>query len=121
MNSLDRDIADKEKELKILKNKRSILKKITKAKTIKCYGFKGSGCGRNLPISDLTCVDKYWYESPWGCTGGDTWHHGESYFTCPKCGVRNRASYNPDFDILEDRKFDLIRLKFKNYEKDYDR
>lgn len=72
-----------------------------------------------LSLEKLTYIQELWYEQPHGCTGGDIWHEGEANFICPKCGVRNRPQFHPDWDFLEDNSFSLIREKFKKEEKGY--
>ena len=50
-------------------------------------------CGGRTQIKKLTLLQTYWYERPYGCTGGDTWYAGERQVQCPKCGFVNR-DYN---------------------------
>jgi hypothetical protein len=47
-------------------------------------------CGRRTRIRELTLIQTHWYEAPYGCTGGDTWHQGERQVQCLKCGFVNR-------------------------------
>lgn len=50
-----------------------------------------ASCGKRHNIETLNYVQNYWYERPWGCTGGATWHtsDSDSGFVCT-CGIRNR-------------------------------
>lgn len=52
-------------------------------------------------VRDLTYIQTHWYESPYGCAGGDNWHRGEGQFGCPGCKVRNRLHNRPDVDKLK--------------------
>jgi len=87
----------------VREEERSILGQIdimNKNKTIEC-----AACGQSYRIGDLTAVQKYWYEEPSGCTGGDQWHEGELQFICPGDDVVNRLLF--DQIPYEDRgKFD---------------
>jgi hypothetical protein len=38
-------------------------------------------------IRSLTYIQTHWYETPYGCTGGDLWREGEGQFDCPKCSL----------------------------------
>ncbi len=58
----------------------------------------GKGCGTELRPCDVVYIRTHWYESPHGCTGGDTWHEGEGQFDCPKCGKRSRLYDDPRFN-----------------------
>lgn len=57
-----------------------------KAKRFKCRHKGCTGC----KLADLIVIQTNWYESPHGCTGGDTWHEGEINVVCPKCSTRYR-------------------------------
>lgn len=119
--SLAKEIKEKEKELQELKLKHQTITTLRDTKTIKCYGSQaGRGCGKNINVKDIELIQTYWYESPWGCTGGDTWHRGESNFICPKCGKRNRPCWNKEFN-LADMDFDDIKFNFKNITEEYER
>lgn len=70
---------------------REQLRKAQGRQYITCKGIgRTKGCGARLQIRKLTYIQTYWYEPPYGCTGGDFWHPGEGQFDCPKCGLRNR-------------------------------
>jgi hypothetical protein len=120
MSSINDQIKEKSAELKLLNKKKSIIAKLKKSKTIVCVGnFYNKGCGTRLQIKNLTYIQTHWYESPWGCTGGDTWHESEANFICPKCKARNRPCKYYDWKLIEDDKFSLIKYKFKNLEKEH--
>lgn len=54
--------------------------------------LKCGGCGKRTRIDKLTYRKLYWYERPYGCTGGDNWHEDrECQWDCPKCNHRNRC------------------------------
>lgn len=65
----------------------------------------GDGCGQKFFIKNLEYIQTHYYERPWGCTGGDTWHQGEGQFTCPCCGHRNR--------FLDRKEFEGLKYSFK--------
>lgn len=119
--SLDKEIKQKEKELKELKLKNKTIKDLKSTTTIKCCGSQaGRGCGKNINVKDIELIQTYWYEGAWGCTGGDTWHAGETNFICPKCGKRNRPCWNKEFDFVN-MDFGDIKYNFKNITEEYER
>ncbi|MBU1567757.1 MAG: hypothetical protein KJ630_19295 [Proteobacteria bacterium] len=61
----------------------------------------GKGCGAGFYIDELEFIQTYWYESPYGCTGGDNWLPGEGQFECPKCGHRNRFLERQDIEAMK--------------------
>jgi len=61
----------------------------------------GEGCGKRTQIRKLEYIQTHWYESPYGCNGGDLWHEDEGQFDCPKCGVRNRLYDRPEIEKLK--------------------
>jgi hypothetical protein len=65
-------------------------------------------CSTSTPIGELTYIQTHWYESPWGCTGGDTWHKGEGQTVCPGCSSRlrfinNSSHYSEHKYLFKDR------------------
>lgn len=51
-----------------------------------------SSCHKESRLSSWTFVQDYWYERPYSCTGGDTWHTSATNvcdIICPKCGFEN--------------------------------
>lgn len=52
--------------------------------------FRCSKCSRITKLANVIFIQTHWYESPYGCTGGDNWYSGEIQLACPKCGVRHR-------------------------------
>lgn len=52
--------------------------------------LKCDGCGKRTRVSSITYIQTYWYERPYGCTGGDRWHEGEGQWDCPKCDHNHR-------------------------------
>lgn len=73
--------------------------------------FWGEGCGKSIQIGKLTYIQTHWYESPYGCTGGDEWHEGEGQFICPRCGRRNRLYDRPEIEKL--------KYQFRDIEDEY--
>lgn len=54
--------------------------------------LKCAKCQRRTRIDKLVYRELYWYERPYGCTGGDRWHEDkECQWDCPKCDHRNRC------------------------------
>jgi len=71
----------------------------------------GKGCGAGFYIDELEYIQTHWYESPYGCTGGDNWHQGEGQFICPKCAHRNR--------LLNRQDIESFKYKFKAIKDEY--
>lgn len=71
----------------------------------------GKGCNKKIKIKELTYIQKHFYVSPYGCSGGDYWKEGEGFFICPHCGHLNRLYDRPDFQAL--------RFSFKNIQDEY--
>lgn len=71
------------------------LYEVRSRKLLKC-----SHCNRRTRVCDLVLIQRYWYEEPYGCTGGDRWHKGELQYECPKCGKRNRSYNRPEIEEL---------------------
>lgn len=63
--------------------------------------FYGKGCGMASVIGELTYIQTHWYESPYGCMGGDTWHQSEGQWTCPHCNHKNRLFDKPEIEKLK--------------------
>ena len=92
----------KDLEDRLRKNTLHINKK--KAKTvIQCESSAayGRGCGAKFFIKEITYLQTHWYETPSGCTGGDTYHLGEGQFECPMCNHRNRLYQRKHFEELK--------------------
>ncbi len=77
---------------------RNELQQALARQTLKCQQ-----CARRTRASTLTLVQTYWYEHPYGCTGGDRWIPGELVWDCPSCSRRNRDCYDDNIKRL--RKF----------------
>ncbi len=60
----------------------------------------GKGCGMAAKIGEKTYIQTWWYESPHGCMGGDTWHPDEGQWKCSHCGKLNRLYDKPDIQKL---------------------
>jgi uncharacterized C2H2 Zn-finger protein len=72
--------------------------------------FRCNHCGKQTRISALTYIQTKWYEKPYGCMGGDSWHNGEARIHCPKCDQTNRlissystlkSKYGYDEDVIQ--------------------
>ncbi len=61
----------------------------------------GTGCGNKFFIKNLVYTQTHWYETPSGCSDGDTWHRGEGQFECPICHHRNRFYDKPEIVKLK--------------------
>lgn len=85
----------KEKKIRqeIEKHENDILKLKEELKEVKSRKmFKCEHCDKRNPISKLTLIQPHWYESPYGCTGGDNWNASDEYLVfCPKCGGLTRV------------------------------
>ena len=60
----------------------------------------GKGCSVAAKIGNKTYIQTWWYESPSGCTGGDTWHPDEGQWKCSHCGKMNRLYNKSDIEKL---------------------
>lgn len=58
----------------------------TRRRRIRC-----NHCGKLSQIGKLVYIQSYWYEMPYGCTGGDRWLLGEGRFRCGKGRAREEA------------------------------
>ena len=69
------------------------------------YTFNCGECKQESKIGDATFIEHYWYESPYGCTGGDNWWLSENaaYIECPNCKSRLRI-FKPNHDALLSKK-----------------
>ena len=98
-----------EQKENILKNLKDINIKLDEelSKTlVRCEGlFPGiksyAGCGMGFQIRELCYIQTHWYEGPYGCTEGDTWHQGEGNWVCPSCGSRHRLYDKPEIEELK--------------------
>ena len=70
-------------------------------------------CRIGHEVRELIYLQTHWYESPHGCSGGDTWHAGEGQWACPDCGHTNRLYDNPDVTALKPL-FKLVNDKYKD-------
>lgn len=70
---------------------------ITEHSTILC-----KKCGKRSQVKNVEFGRYYWYETPYGCTGGDCWHMNGFIIVCPKCGewehVHEASKTLPNFD-----------------------
>lgn len=56
-------------------------------------------CAKTSKLSSWDFVQGHWYESPWGCMGGDTWHVSKTevcHIACPHCRKMNYIYNHPD-------------------------
>jgi len=80
--TIQKEINSQLENLEFLKQE---LKDAKKRSYLKCYH-----CNKKSLIKNIVAIRVYWYEEPYGCTGGDTWHPEDLEFNCPKCKCRNR-------------------------------
>ena len=55
-------------------------------------------CKKRSQLSRWNFLQTHWYEAPYSCAGGDTWHQNETevcYVACPKCGKWNYIYNHP--------------------------
>ena len=71
----------------------------------------GAGCGRKYFIKNIPYIQTHWYETPIGCSDGDTWHAGEGQFECPHCKHRNRLYNKPEIEALKHHFLGIIDEK----------
>lgn len=86
-----------------------------KAKTVivcECNVF-GKGCGKKFFIKNLQYIQTHWYEKPYGCTGGDTWHAGEGRFICPCCNHINGLYDRKEFESMK-HLFESVTDEYKD-------
>lgn len=83
-----------EKEATVKERARRILERLRNQKInlIKAKKFACGNCKTVSSFSSLGFVQDYWYESPHGCMGGDTWHRSKMslcHLVCPHCNTMN--------------------------------
>lgn len=88
MNSKEKNLLSKLEKLNQEQEKiKQELKEVRTRKKFEC-----GNCKKKHPISKLTLLEPYWYETPYGCTGGDSWHRSDEYKVfCPSCGIFTRV------------------------------
>ena len=77
--------------------------------TIRYRGF--IGCGQYMPIKDIPLIQRHWYTSPRGCSGGDYWNIGALEAQCPLCNHRT--------EIKEDSPYMTYKKLFKSITNEY--
>lgn len=103
MKTLKELYEDKKKAKAKLKQINEWIDERKKETIVQCtYSYPyGEGCGMGFQIGGLEYIQTHWYESPYGCTGGDNWFESEGQFDCPACGHRNRLYDKPDIEALK--------------------
>lgn len=102
MKKIDKLRAERDVQASILREIEDRIEVLESKTQITCIGNKyGDGCGKKTEVRKLVYIQTHWYESPWGCTGGDDWHRGEGNFDCPKCGHRNRLYNRQELEELK--------------------
>lgn len=111
---------DYDKELKAVDDKIDALREeLTQLNTLKKGILKRTpflcgGCNETQEIGNTTYIQRHWYESPWGCTGGDTWHREKwGVIVCPSCKSKLSLYNNETINSLKDH--------FKEVIDEYDR
>lgn len=90
---LKREADIKEKAKKLLEQLREEKRTLIKAKKFVCVH-----CEQESLFGTLGFVQEHRYESPWGCTGGDTWHTSKKSvcnLVCPRCTTLNYIYNHP--------------------------
>ena len=74
-------------------------------------------CSRKTRVRDIDLIESQWYESPYGCTGGDRWRHGGFKFLCPKCGHEYGCRNISEWDDKDSKNSVLYRwfAKYRRY------
>ena len=95
----------------VIQNTLAINEKLAKT-VIQCESNAayGKGCGNKFFIKNITFLQTHWYETPSGCTGGDTWHGGEGQWECPCCGHRNRLYKKHEIEELKNLFKHIIKV-----------
>lgn len=81
-------------------------------------------CKNIFEIKDLTYIRTHWYESPYGCTSGDTWHEGEGNTTCPVCATRLRflsGDYDTKLRGYKPNEYKELQYYFKEIIEEHER
>lgn len=65
-------------------------------------------CKNEQLVKDTTHVTDHWYESPYGCTGGDNWltNYGSDRFVCNACNAMHilPPEWNSKNDMLTSKR-----------------
>ena len=67
--------------------------------TVKLTRLTCTECKKTSRLAKWDYVQGHWYEGPWGCTGGDTWHSSKTevcHLACPHCRQMNYIYNHPD-------------------------
>ena len=67
--------------------------------TVKRIRFACVHCAKTSKLSRWDFVQDHWYEGPWGCMGGDTWHSSKTevcHLACPHCRQMNYIYNHPE-------------------------
>lgn len=90
-------IFEKLEDLEVQKQK--LIKSRDRVRANKTFGCV---CGATHKIKDCVGIQEHWYESPWGCTGGASWHSGELNILCPDNEYRNRLWFDSNNKVPYD-------------------
>src|SRR3989338_3214362 len=55
-------------------------------------------CKKSSQLRLWTFIQDHWYERPYSCSGGDTWHTSKTelcHIVCPKCDTENYIYNHP--------------------------
>lgn len=90
---------------------------------IKKTNFTCPKCGKDQELCSYTVLQKYNYEEPYSCTGGDRWMFGETALICPNCSVLLRTyKRQKDFHLPEDHfgnaHYDIYKNVIDSYQSD---
>ena len=104
-------------------------------------------CGGTTAVSKLIIVERWWYEEPYSCAGGDAWHPSDDYdIWCDKCNnwvraykrkrisdwdikdkhlreqLERQAPENKSFWMIKDNKYRVAELHqhYRKWHEDFD-
>ncbi|OGZ13622.1 MAG: hypothetical protein A2942_04735 [Candidatus Lloydbacteria bacterium RIFCSPLOWO2_01_FULL_50_20] len=90
------------RELDALKAKEKLVRKgkleIFRRKLLCCLH-----CKKTRQLLRWDFVQDHWYEKPWSCNGGDTWHMTETkccHIVCPECNTMNYVYNHPKMAVI---------------------
>ena len=60
--------------------------------------FTCSHCERRSKVKSTSLLSEYYYEEPYGCTGGDMWHFSQYIIVCGKCYGTSNGRRSDELD-----------------------
>lgn len=116
---IDPDSSDTTLIDKLIKETSGVLQALQedRAEIVKRTKISCGNCDQESMIKDIVYIQPHWYESPHGCTGGDTWHEDKDYalMRCPHCKSILQITSHQNADLM------ALKYSFKEIENQHKR